>query len=313
MQPILEIQDLSIRFTQYARGIRRRELPVIRDLSLTIQPGQVVAVVGASGSGKSLLAHAILHILPGNSHAEGRILYDGSELTPRRAARLRGKEIVLVPQGVNYLDPLMKVGPQVWGDDKTPGARKNARQALARYGLPPDTEDRYPFELSGGMARRVLIATAVTHAPRLIIADEPTPGLDAAAAARILGHFRELAQGGAGVLLITHDLELALTIADEVAVFYAGQTIEVAAAADFARPETLRHPFTQALWRAMPEHGFQPLAGAQPYPGTLTGACPFAGQCPRATPACHTARDLPLRPWQGGRVRCLHPGREECP
>lgn len=313
MEPILEIENLSIHFTQYAKGMRRRELPVIRDLSLRILPGQVVAVVGASGSGKSLLAHGILDILPRNSHREGRILYDGSELTPKRAARLRGREIVLVPQGVTYLDPLMRVGSQVWGDDADPGAKQRARAALARYGLPPDTENLYPFELSGGMARRVLIATAVTHAPRLIIADEPTPGLDAKAAGRILGHFRELAQGGAGVLLITHDLELALTIADQVAVFYAGQTIEVAAAADFARPETLRHPFTKALWRAMPEHGFQPLSGAQPYPGTLAAGCPFAGQCPDATPACRETDTLPLRPWRGGMVRCLHPQREETP
>ena len=132
-------------------------------------------------------------------------------------------------------------------------------------------------------------ATAVTHEPRLIIADEPTPGLDAKAAGRILGHFRELAEGGAGVLLITHDLELALTIADQVAVFYAGQTIEVAQAADFASPATLRHPFTRALWRAMPEHGFQPIAGAQPYPGTQAAGCPFAGQCARSTPQCREA------------------------
>lgn len=311
MQPILEIEHMSIRFTQYAKGMHRRELPVIRDLSLQIQPGQVVAVVGASGSGKSLLAHGILHILPRNSHMEGRILYDGSDLTPRRAARLRGREIVLVPQGVTYLDPLMKVGDQVRGTDGSPQARQRARQALARYGLSPETEDLYPFELSGGMARRVLIATAVTQSPRLIIADEPTPGLDARAAQRILGHFRELAQGGAGVLLITHDLELALTIADQVAVFYAGQTIEVASAADFAGPQTLRHPFTRALWRAMPEHGFQPIEGAQPYPGTLTAGCPFAGQCARSTPRCRETAELPLRPWRGGMVRCLNPQREE--
>lgn len=311
MQPILEIQHMSIHFTQYAKGMQRRELPVIRDLSLRILPGQVVAVVGASGSGKSLLAHGILHILPRNSHREGSILYDGSELTPKRAAKLRGHEIVLVPQGVTYLDPLMKVGEQVWGADAGPAGKQRGRKALARYGLPPETEALYPFELSGGMARRVLIATAVTHTPRLIIADEPTPGLDARAAARILGHFRELAQAGAGVLLITHDLELALTIADEVAVFYAGQTIEVASAADFARPETLRHPFTQALWRAMPEHGFRPIEGAQPYPGTLAAGCPFAAQCARSTPACLDAAELPLRPWRGGMVRCLNPQREE--
>lgn len=311
MQPILEIEHMSIRFTQYAKGMQRRELPVIKDLSLKIAPGQIVAVVGASGSGKSLLAHGILHILPHNSHMEGRVVYDGSELTPRRAAKLRGREIVLVPQGVTYLDPLMKVGDQVRGDDAAPDAKQRARKALARYGLAPETEELYPFELSGGMARRVLIAAAVARSPRLIIADEPTPGLDAKAAARILGHFRELAEGGAGVLLITHDLELALTISDQVAVFYAGQTIEVASAADFADSANLRHPFTRALWGAMPEHGFQPIEGAQPYPGTMAAGCPFAGQCARSTPRCRDTAELPLRPWRGGMVRCLNPQTEE--
>lgn len=115
MEPILQIQHVSIDFTQYTgrKGLKKQRLQVIRDLSLTICPGQVVAVVGASGSGKSLLAHGILHILPYNSHMEGEIFYDGAPLTETRAKQLRGQEIVLIPQGVTYLDPLMKVGPQI--------------------------------------------------------------------------------------------------------------------------------------------------------------------------------------------------------
>ena len=113
MEPILEIRHLSIYFTQYERGVRQRQLPVIRDLSLRILPGQITAVVGASGSGKSLLAHGILGILPYNAHMDGTILYNGRLLTQKRAEKLRGREISLIPQGVNYLDPLMKVGAQV--------------------------------------------------------------------------------------------------------------------------------------------------------------------------------------------------------
>ena len=123
------------------------------------------------------------------------------------------------------------------------------------------------------MARRVLIATAVVERPKLIIADEPTPGLDARAAGRILGHFRELAEEGAGVLLITHDLELALTIAHRVLVLYAGETIEEADAADFAAG-TLRHPYTRALWNALPQNGFVPIPGTQPYPGEIPDGLP---------------------------------------
>lgn len=301
MSPLLSVEHLSISFIQYDRGTSRRILPAIRDLDLTIDRGQVAAVVGSSGSGKSLLAHGILGILPYNAHMEGTITYDGAPLTPKRAAALRGREIVLVPQSVGYLDPLMKVGPQV-GRDK-----KAVRAVLNRYGLGPETEGLYPFQLSGGMARRVLISTAVAASPALVIADEPTPGLDARAAGRILGHFRELADAGAGVLLITHDLELALTIADKVAVFYAGETVEEAPAGDFDRLEDLRHPYTRALWRALPQHGFHPIPGTQPYPGALPEGCPFAPRCPKRTAEC--GGEVPYRPLDGGFVRCLHPER----
>ena len=242
METILEIEHMSVFFTQYERGIRRRILPVIRDLTLSVGAGQIVAVVGASGSGKSLLAHGILGILPYNSHVEGTIRYAGELLTPERSAELRGREIALIPQGVNYLDPLMKIGPQLTKGSREEKVHRRTRRALERYGLGRETAEMYPFELSGGMARRVLIASAVTGTPRLIIADEPTPGLDAKAAERILGHFRELADEGAGILFITHDLELALTVADQVAVFYAGETIEAAPAEDFSDVSRLRHP-----------------------------------------------------------------------
>ena len=305
MDPILQVDRLSISFTQYGRGLRRRTLPVIRDLSLSLLPGQVTAVVGASGSGKSLLAHAILGLLPYNSRAEGGILYRGTPLPPERAATLRGREIALVPQGITYLDPLMKIGPQVRRGDRSPEARARSRAALSRYGLGPEVEDLYPFELSGGMARRVLIASAVAGHPRLIVADEPTPGLDARAAGRILGHFRELAEEGAGVLFITHDLELALTIAHRVLVLYAGETVEEAEAADFAAG-ALRHPYTRALWAALPQNGFAPIPGTQPYPGEIPRGCQFAPRCPRCRPPCREGA-VPYTALRGGAVRCRFP------
>lgn len=254
--PLLEIRHLAIAFTQYTRGTRRENVQTIRDLSLRIWLGQVVAVVGASGSGKSLLAQGILGILPYNSHMKGEILYEGQPLTARRAGALRGRKIGLIPQGVTCLDPLMKVGPQLWRGSKDPEIKRKFRAALERYGLGPETEELYPFELSGGMARRVLIASAVAEEPKLVIADEPTPGLDEPTARRILGHFREIADEGAGVLLITHDLRLALTVADRIVVFYEGRTIEEAEPEDFREGRGLRHPFTKALWSAMPEHDF---------------------------------------------------------
>ena len=173
MEPLLQVEHLSISFTQYDRGARQRSLPVIRDLSFAIRPGQVTAVVGSSGSGKSLLAHGILGILHYNAHLEGIIAYGGETLTQRRAEALRGREIVLVPQGVTYLDPLMAVGPQLRRGRRDAAARSQSRAALARYGLGPEVESLYPFELSGGMARRVLIATAAVEHPSPLLRQFP--------------------------------------------------------------------------------------------------------------------------------------------
>ena len=170
----------------------------------------------------------------------------------------------------------------------------------------------YPFELSGGMARRALIAAAVMERPRLIIADEPTPGLDARAAGRILGHFRELAEEGAGVLLITHDLELALTIAHRVLVLYAGETIEEADSADFSGGK-LRHPYTRALWGALPQNGFNPISGTQPYPGEVLDGCQFAPRCPRCQAQCRSGGPVPYVPQAGGMVRCYTPEGGDAP
>lgn len=301
--PVLEVRDFSISFTRYQRGTQRSDLRVIRDLQLSLYAGQILAVIGASGSGKSLLAHGILGILPYNAKSSGELLYLGEPLTEKRLRSLRGREITLVPQSVTFLDPLMKIGPQIRMGASDPESRKKSQAVLARYGLEEAVEDRYPFELSGGMARRVLISTAVMANPRLVIADEPTPGLDAQTAQWILRHFREIADQGAAVLLITHDLELALTVADRVAVFYGGVTLEEAAAADFASEAALRHPYTKALRQAMPKNGFTPADGTQPYPGTAEN-CPYAPRCPLRSPEC--AGEIPLRPLRGGMVRCIH-------
>ena len=252
MRPILMVEHLSVSFSRYGRGLSRTRLHALRDLSLTVEPGQVAAVVGESGAGKSLLAHAILQLLPRNAQVGGTILYDGAPLSRERAEALRGREIALIPQGITWLDPMMKVGPQVRRGENGPAARARCRQVLERYGLGPEAEELYPFQLSGGMARRVLIACAVMDSPRLIVADEPTPGLDIRAAGRVLGHFRELAEEGAGVLFITHDLELALTVAHKLVVLCEGRTVEERSPARFRSGQGLNHPYTRALLSAIP-------------------------------------------------------------
>lgn len=257
MEPLFETKQYSITFRQYGRGFARREFTVVKDLSLKLYAGEVVAVVGASGSGKSLLAHGILGLLPYNAAEQGHMLYRGETLTAKRLKALRGREIVLIPQGASCLNPLMKVGKQILKGDKSPSARQRMGGILEEYHLPQEVKGKYPFELSGGMSRRVLLTMARLEQPRLVVADEPTPGLHREMAAMALGHLKEMAKEGAGVLLITHDLEQALVVADRVVVFHEGRMIEEARPEDFANAESLSHPYTRALWRAMPQNGFQ--------------------------------------------------------
>lgn len=305
---ILQIRNLSVSFTQYEQGLRQCELNVIRDLHVSVRAGELVAVVGASGSGKSLLAHAVLGILPRNCNAEGDIWFEDELLSPQRIEELRGKKIVLVPQSVTYLDPLEKVGKQVRRERNGASVRKKQEELFAFYKLPQHAAELYPFELSGGMARRVLLTTAMMENPRLIIADEPTPGLHLEAAKKAMRHFREFADQGNGVLLVTHDIELALEVADRIAVFYAGTTVEEAPVADFQSVETLRHPYTKALWRALPQNGFHPIPGNQPYAKNMPKGCPFGPRCPNFTSECEGA--IPERTIRFGKVRCIHAGKE---
>lgn len=303
-ETILKIEHMNISFTQYGKGLRQVELPVIRDLDVEVREGEMVAVVGSSGSGKSLLAHGVMGILPYNASMGGNMIYRGEPLTNKRIEALRGNEIVMVPQSISYLDPLMKIGPQIRKGNKDEGRKKKLRDIFQRYHLQPEVEEKYPFELSGGMSRRILISTAMIENPKLVIADEPTPGLDLKMAKRAMTHFRELADMGAGVLVITHDLELALEVADKIVVFYAGTTIEEADVADFKKEETLRHPYTKALWRALPQNGFQFITGSQPYVKDMPNGCPFAPRCSQCSKEC--SGDIPYKELRGGRVRCLY-------
>lgn len=302
---LLEIHDLSVSFRMYDHGLEQTDLEVISDLHLTVHPGEIVAIAGSSGSGKSLLASAILGILPANATVKGHLHYKGQELTPQRQKQLCGTEIALVPQSVAFLDPLMKTGAQVDGHRK-PRPTEKRKAFFRRFELPDKTEQLYPFQLSGGMARRVLVSTALITDAELIIADEPTPGMSLEQALEALRMFREMTDAGKAVVLITHDIDLAFEFADRVAVFYAGTTVEIAPASDFKKgPDALRHPYSKALWRALPQNGFQPIAGFQPYAGNLPEGCLFAPRCPHKTEQCESGVP-PVSEIRGGEVRCYH-------
>lgn len=305
-EPLLQVNHLSLRFRMYDEGFRQRELRPLSDLDITVHGGEILAIVGSSGSGKSLLAHAVLGLLPPNAALGGEMLYKGLPLDAPRQKALRGSEIALIPQSASYLDPLMQVAGQARGAGKDPERVKRQKAAFRRLELLPAVEKLYPFQLSGGMARRVLFSTAVITDASLIIADEPTPGMQIDQAVEALAILKELADAGKGIVLITHDIDLSLRFADRLAVFYAGTTLEEMPAADFmAGPDALRHPYSKALWRALPQNDFEPIKGSQPYAGALPSGCLFAPRCPLKTAACEREAP-PMRTLRGGRVRCLH-------
>lgn len=309
MKPVLEVRQLSITFTRYMSGLKQQQLTAVRSLDLAVDAGEITAVIGASGSGKSLLAHAILGILPSNAHAEGTLLYNGQPLNKRRQKALRGKQIVLVPQSVSYLNPLMPVGKQVRSsvEQQRHDALAKQKQAFRSLKLDERVERMYPFELSGGMARRVLLSTAFVTDANLVVADEPTPGMDEADVLGALWHLRQMADHGSAVLLITHDIASALSVADKIVVFYAGTTVEIAVRDDFAGDgQRLRHPYTRALWRALPQNEFEPLKENIP-PKSLDNhtGCPFVSRCAMATEQC-AVQQPSLKPLRDGMVRCIH-------
>ena len=306
-EALLKVENISLSFIQYASGLRQTELKVISNLSIEAHSGEILAVVGSSGSGKSLLAHAILGILPSNAKLDGKMEYNGQQLTPEKKEEIRGKEIALVPQSTNYLDPLMRISNQVIGcvEEKNEGLMKKVqREIFKKYDLKPDVDRMFPHELSGGMTRRVLVSTAVMSSAKLIIADEPTPGLDEKTLNETLSYFKDMANKGCAVILITHDIEAALKISDKIAVFYAGTVLEVANVEDFKNNgENLRHPYTRALWNALPHNKFQAIKGHQPMQDEVIDGCIFYERCSKKNELC--SKGIPqLKSVNGGVVRC---------
>ena len=295
MEKLLDVENVSISFIQYTQGLNQRELKVITDLTLDVSEGEILAVLGSSGSGKSLLAHAIFGILPENANQKGNIKYKGKILTQKDKEELRGDEIALIPQSVNFLDPLMKISDQAIGhtenNQERNAKKQKQREIFERYNLSSEVDEMYPFQLSGGMARRVLVSTALLSNPKLVVADEPTPGLDEETLKETLNHFKQMKEDNVGVLLITHDIHAALEIADRIGIFYSGYVIEIAENNDFSgNGEKLLHPYTKALYKALPANGFKLTKGHQPLHGEISKGCPYYDRCEMAFDRCKNER-----------------------
>ncbi|MDQ7733990.1 ATP-binding cassette domain-containing protein [Halomonas sp. SpR1] len=263
---MLIIDHLTLQLPYYADGYatwwKRRWATCLDAFSLTLSPGEVHAVVGASGAGKSLLAYAIMGLLPIPARLNGQLYYQGKPLDASRQRQLRGREMALIPQSLSALDPLVRTQRQVaWAAQRAgqPSAHawRSSQQALDHYQLDTRAQQAYAHELSGGMARRVLTAMAHVSQAKLVIADEPSVGLDPLQRQRVLAALRELADQGKMVMLITHDLRHALPIADHVTIMRDGKRVETALATAFqGSGASLTSAYSQALWLALPDNAF---------------------------------------------------------
>lgn len=306
---LLHLQDVGVEIIAQKGMAQGPSSTVLSHIELAVRAGEIVAIVGASGAGKTMLAQAIMGILPQSANRSGIILYDGLTLTPKRQAALRGHEIVFIPQSTNMLDPLMRVGKQVRLTKRPTSKQANLKQvqaAFTKLGLPTETMEKYPHECSGGMMRRVMLSMAMVSEAKLIIADEPTPGLHPDMLNMTLEALQQKAKEGCGVLIITHQLDSVLQVAHHIAVMHEGTVVEVAPATNFhGKGESLRHPYSQTLWQAMPGNQFTPMSYTHKVSPHIKGGCSFADQCSMATEIC-SQMIPPLRELRGGQVRCAH-------
>ena len=316
--PLLEVRDLSVTIG---------DTPVVDAVSFAIRPGETLALVGESGCGKSLTARAVMGLLPPVARRAGAIALAGrniADLDERAMAALRGEAMSMIFQEpVTSLNPLMTVGEQIIeallahrGESRR-DARRAALAMLQEVGIADGARRmaQYPFELSGGMCQRVMIAIALICRPRLLIADEPTTALDVTIQAQILALMKRLRHDtGTGLLLITHDMGVVADMADRMCVMYAGRIVEDGDV--FALFREQHHPYTKLLLRSLPPIGgehrqrLSTIDGAVPDLRSWPTGCRFNPRCPLADDICRNEKP-PLAPVGATRERtaCWHAER----
>ena len=260
MEPILQVKDLTVNFNAFAGTVQ-----AVRNISFDLNPGETLAIVGESGSGKSVTIKSLLGILPKNGRIEsGQILYQGEDMakyTEEDFYKIRGKKISLVFQDpLSALNPIMKIGKQITEAlvlSKTTdraGAKRRALELMEAVGIPqPELRyEQYPFQFSGGMRQRIVIAIALASSPEILICDEPTTALDVTIQGKILELIKEIKEKqGLSIIFITHDMGVVANMADRICVMYAGKIVEVGTADEiFYEPA---HPYTWALLSSMPD------------------------------------------------------------
>lgn len=320
---LLEIKDLHTYFET-----KRGTIKAVNGVSYSVESGKTLGIVGESGSGKSVSAMSIIKLLDGNGYiSKGEIWYNGMELTGlsvKELQHIRGNEIsVIFQEPMTSLNPVFTIERQIaepfmihQGMNK-----KEAREhvvdmlKLVKIPNPEAVAKQYPFQLSGGMRQRVMIAMALACRPKLLIADEPTTALDVTIQAQILKLMNELKEEvGTSILFITHDLGVIYEMADDVAVMYCGQVVEMAPVEIiFGDTSIYSHPYTEGLMVSVPRLDTPPgtrleaIPGAVPHPLDLPIGCKFAPRCKYATDKCHQEEPELLELEDGHSVCCFYP------
>lgn len=286
----------------------------VDDVSFDHEMKETLALVGETGCGKSVIANSILKLLPDNANIHGEIRFEDKDLLrlpEKELANVRGQEIAIIFQNPTLaLNPVYRIGEQIselFRIHKKASTKESGRYAISllnRMGFkdPEHALHMYPFQFSEGMNQRVLIALALALHPKIIIADEPTKGLDDQLKGEILKELSKMKQEEeSSLFLITHDLGVALNIADRVALMYCGQIVEIAQSSDFfAKPF---HPYARALLKSLPAQGFVPISGASPSMISPPGGCRFHPRCEDRMDVCSRKEPAPIE--KSGRIiRC---------
>jgi peptide/nickel transport system ATP-binding protein len=309
--PLLEVDDLHVTYRS-SRG----PIPAVRGVSLRLDAGETLGLAGESGSGKSTMTMALLRLMPVGTKVTGSVTLAGEDVLAMKPGRLRAvrwAEAAVVFQGAQHvLNPVRRISQQIQeAIDVHRGANK-VGDLLEQVGIARLRRDAYPHELSGGQKQRVMIAMALACDPQLLIADEPTTALDVMVQAQVLQLLADLQRDrGLAMIFITHDLSVLSTVADRLAVMYAGRLVETGPAKEMLRGA--KHPYTKALAAAFPTIGdptsrLAPsgLAGDPPDPAAVPSGCPFHPRCPIAIEEC-ARTDVQLRElspgWEAACIR----------